>query len=464
MAASFLPASANGFGGNIVSAYETFLKIQYSKRWMNAFKEGNMIWSKLANDGGIMGGKFTQAAVATTPPQSAGIFVRENRGLPTLRTGTYAGPVLHARDCYTALGWSGNVERAAAAGDKMAFAKPRADDMKNARIQFDINMCFALYDAYYQPRAAISAYNGGTLTATLYGRNDRTASGEAFWYRGSFALRPLMSVGFSAAVSGAPTYDIEGGTTGIVNEVHIASLGGTDSAPTAVLSAAPSVAPAANDLVIPFKSRQVTGAYTSAAADTMLYAGINGVAQLNLDSTIYGGAYDLDRTLAANGFTNGYFNHASGTPRTYSERRIMLAAHKIIDNPFSNGKGPNLAVMENSTVREHVAEHDGDRRFQPVQTEEGYGKLVVMVGSVAVPIESDWMMFPGAVGLFSTECYKWVQQSALGPLDHSDKRWVPNFDQNLNYWHMSGNIECEAPTRQAWVDDLDVDVFALLGE
>lgn len=452
------------FSGQTKYTYQDLLKIWYSNLWENAFKEANMIWNKLGKTKSTMGGKYVQAAVVTSPPQSAGIWLRPDRaGLPTQRVGTQALPILHARDVYTSLGWSGAAERAAAAGDKAAFAKPRQLDMKNARLQADINNCLAVYEGYYQPRGVVSAYNAGTLTATLYGRNDRTSSGEAFWYTGNFKLRPNQSVGFANAVSGAPTYDIEGGSTGVVNEVYIASLGGTDAAPTIVLSGAPSVAPAADDIILPFKSRALTG-YASAAADTMLYAGINGVSQLNTDSTIYGAAYDLDRTTAANAFLNGYYNTGSGTPRAYTERRITLASDAIRDSQHNNGKAPNLSVMHSSTRREHLAEHNGDQRYAPIQTEQGYGKLVQHIGDTGIPIESDWLFPPGAVALFSTDVWGWVQQSRLGPLDLSAERWIPNFDQNVMYWHMSGNLECQVPSRQGWVDDLDGDVYALLGE
>lgn len=459
MAALNDPVSASPyiFGGNTRAAYAAMLKIWYAKRWDDHVHEATFIMQKLAKRGDRMGGSSVISAVVTGFPQSGGITSRENRGLPSSRNSTHINPQLVSRDFYIRLAWSGQVERSAAAGDKASFAKPRLLDIQLARKQADINMCRKVYLGYADILGGVSAYDGGTDIATLHGRNARTSAGEAYWYAGRHYMRVNQSVGFANTPLGAPTYDIEGGATGVVNEHYISAIGGTTAAPTiTILPAAPSVDPAAGDLVLPFHNRAVSG-YSSAADDITLFSSFNGIGNICTDESIYAALYGLSKTTSGNESLKGFFMHNSGTVRAYREREFALMIDRIRDE--GTGDEADIGVMHASTRREVVAEHDGDRRYAPVQTESGFAQLVAFVGEKGIPLMSDWMCQPAMVVALNTRRWSWIEQSPMGPL--GAERWVANFDQNEMIWHKSGNIECQDPFNNGIYDDIDIDVFAL---
>lgn len=447
------------FNGNTRAAFAAMLKIWYAKRWDDHVHEATYIMQKLAKRGDRMGGLKVQTAVVTEFPQSGGVTSRENRGIATPRGGSYINPEIIARDFYLRLAWSGQVQRAAAAGDRAAFAKPRMLDIQNARKQADINMCRKLYLGYADILGGVVSYNDGTDTATLYSRNARTSAGEAYWYAGRFYCRRQQSVGWAATPLGAPDWDIEGGATGVVDEAYISAVGGTTAAPTITLAGtdAGSVTdPAAEDVIVPFHNRAVSG-YSAATTDITFFSGFNGIGNICTDDSIYSALYGLDKTASGNESLKGVYSANGGTTRTYREREFSLLVDRIRDEGI--GEEIDTAIMHASTRREVVAEHDGDRRYAPVQSESGFAQLITFVGDKGIPLTSDWMCQPAMVVALNTGKWSWLEQSPMGPL--GVERWVAGFDQEEMIWHKSGNIECQDPFNQGIHDDVDIDVYAI---
>ena len=450
-----------GITGTSRAQFIQMLKILYGKQQQDAFhKAGDPVRKELLKRRGTMGGQHLRHVLVTQAPQSAGISRREGFGIPTSRSPTFAQPDLIARDLYSSMEQTGQVRRSAAMGDSVAFARPMEEDMRLLRETFDINLKRKINLGFYDAIAAGASYDGGPDTGTLYGRNSRTSSGEAFWYTGRFFLRNGMSLGFSAAPSGAPTYNQESVTSAAINEVYITALGGTNSSPTLTLDSAPNVDPTTDYLVTPYGSRANIGnpPWTSTPADEIsAYAGINGIQAFATDDSVYSALYGLAKS--GNDFLKGLYLTNSGTARAFEETLVRLACHRVSDE--GTGKTPKMLYQHNSTLREMIAEHDGDRRYMPVQGETGYGQYVVHVGDAALPAYADWMMLPGQVFGFTPERTGWISQSDYGPLDPSSKRWRDGFDRDQTIWHMSGNIECEDPLDQFIIDDIDVDVFAI---
>lgn len=453
------------FAGNTRAAYAAMLKIWYAKRWDDHVHEATFIMKKLATRGDRMGGLKSVTAVTTGFPQSGGITGRENRGLPTPRQGTYINPELLSRDFYLRLAWSGQLERSAAAGDKAAFAKPRMLDIQNARKQADINMCRKVYLGYADVLGGVSAYDSTTRVVTLYPRNSRTSSGEAYWYAGRFYTRINQSIGWCAAALGNPDWDIEGGSTGVVDEVYVTAVGGTTAAPTITINQDDSdnsggvTDPAADDVIVPFHNRYYNSVdpYGTATTDITYFSSFNGIGNICTDESIYAALYGLSKTASGNESLKGVYQHNSGTVRAYREREFQILTDRIRDEGV--GKEIDVGVMHASTRREVVAEHDGDRRYAPVQTESGFAQLVAFVGDKGIPLMSDWICQPAMVIALSTDTWSWVEQSPMGPI--GTERWVAGFDQSEMIWHKSGNIECQDPFNQGIYDDIDIDVYAL---
>ena len=223
----------SGIVGGSRAQFISMLKVWYAKRWDDHIHIANEIMKMLGGKKGTMGGQFTRSVAVTGFPQSAGISMREGQGLPTARSTTQINPELISRDLYTLLSWTGQAERSAAAGDKAGWARPRQLDQELARKQADINLCRKIFLGPFDVLGGVvsTSEDGGTSggdRVTVYARNSRTSSGEAYWYAGNHYLRVNQSIGFAATPNGAPTYDMESTSDAALRESYIDALGGSD--------------------------------------------------------------------------------------------------------------------------------------------------------------------------------------------------------------------------------------------
>lgn len=447
--------------GQARAQFANLLKDYYADLWDNhVHEEGGAVARKLATKGGRMGGKKVVAAVTDNLPQSAGISMFERGALPRPSAGTYFNPELISRGLFTRLRWTAEVELAAKAGDKAAWARPRQKDMQDAELQFDINFGRKLWLGYADILGVVASHAvSGTSVITLQPRNGRDSQGESYWYSGRFYLRVGMQVTFidvsvPSTALGAPQAAIEDTTSNWYN-VTITAVGGTDAAPTVTLSAdvtaAPtSFTPAAGDFMIGFANRRSTINATPADAISQ-FSSINGVQNLASDATHYAASYGLAKSSYPT--LNGLFltNPAgAGTQRTFRERLVMFLYDQLSD--LGTGQVPDCLFLNKATRREVVLEHDGDRQYAPVVTESGFGQLVANVGDTRTKYMEDWQCPPGVVHGLHTGNWKWLSLADLQPLGL--ERFVADYAQNEIIFHKHGNLQCEAPYNNGSLEDI----------
>lgn len=456
----------SGLTGQSRASFINLLKVEYAQLWDDqAHKGGSVVAQRCMAKKGTMGGERTQAAVVTGYPQSVAISAREGVRLPPAEVGTYIKPELHARDLYTTLQWTGQAERSARKGDSVAFAKPRERDLSDARKQFDIEMAIKMILGFMEVRGKIAAGGIAGTVLTLEGRNTRNATD--FWNSGRHFLRVNKHIITAATAAGAPRLNTEV-FSGVesTNSRKIASVGGTNAAPTVTLadSAFPA-GPAAGDYIIPAKSRANINnpPWTGTAADEITaFASFNGLFNIAVDSNvcaaIYGLAKSSNPTLSGRYFSNPT---GAGTTRPFEERLVNLMVDSIRDD--GTGNEPDFLYLHPATRREVIAEHSDQRRYGPVVGASGYEQLVAHVGDKALKYESDYLMMPGMVAGLRTDPWGWIEQSPLSPIDMQTERYVEGYDAHTINWHKSGNIECQVPNDQGIMDDIDFDAFDING-
>ncbi|HYE57408.1 MAG TPA: hypothetical protein VD948_02835 [Rhodothermales bacterium] len=428
-------------------AFANLLKDDYGPRWEDHVHKEVVIWSLIAKERGKMGGKRTLTAVVSAFPQSAGIALVEDATLPTPRSLTAFNPILYARDIYTRLRWTGQVERAARAGDKMAWAKPRMAEIALAQKQFNLNVARMAYVGYYNVLSRINTVGGSNNQDwTMYSRNDRTSAAADFWKFGTHYLRLNQSVNVVG------TADVSGDLVG-TSEQYIDNIAGTIAAPTASIDGdIGATDPQNGDFVVPWASRQSGTAPVNTDAST--YAGINGLSNLMLDSNIYSHCYDLARssnpTLSGARLTN------SGTARAFDEMYCSLLMDRIADEGI--GEEPDAFVFHRSFRREIIKDNKENRRFTPVVAQSGVGKLQYVYGDQTIPYTADRDCFPGIMFGLKKGMFGWLSNSPMGPIDDVGERWVADKDSHEVIMHMAGNIFCTVPISNGSLEDITFDV------
>ncbi len=441
---------STGVAGQGRSSFAGRLKDNFFPKWDDHVHTQTVVAELIAKKGGTMGGKQSLGSVRDSLPQSPGIGLFEYDDLPEPASPTYFQPYLHARNLYGVLQWSGNVERAARGGDKMAWAKPRAEDLKGADKQFRINFARMLYLGPYQPLATNAAgYNGTTDVATLYGRDARLSGATNFWKFGAHYLRKKMAIQHAATLTGS----VASATTG-----YISAIDNSDpSAPTITIVDSVDVDngavvdwatadPGDGSFIIPAGSRR-----TTPGTDIDKYAGVNGLLQMVTDATPYATLYDLSRSTydSLNGVR---LKDSAGAERPFSEDLLQLG----MDNISDDGVGDDIdtLLMNKAVRREYVKESKGDRRFKEVQTEKGFGKLMYNGGDTLVPVVVDRDCPPGLVFLLNTADFSYLEESPMDSIDEQGERFVNNKDAHQIIVHKSGNVKTDTPLNNGTVEDI----------
>lgn len=450
--------------GQSRSSFFGRLKTDFLPKWDDHVHKDTVLPSLIAQKKGTMGGYESLGSILTAFPQSAGIFQFEDETLPTPRVGTYIQPIVHARGCFTRLRWTLEVELAAQRGDRHAWAKPRMEDMKKADDQMRLNFARNLYLGPYQPCAIVSAFNG-TTTWTLYGRNARTSNADDFAKFGSHYLRVNQSIDFVNASGGAVDYSgqalwAQGTGVAAPSEPYITAIDNSDpTAPTLTLSVDPSAAsvadPADESLIFPWASRRSA---VDPGTDLSRYAGMNGLLQICQDNRIYANLYDLVKGDYSS--LNGKVNRdAAGVSRAFDEDYVTLTVDECSDEGV--GDEPTNLLMHRSVRREYVKDTKGDRRFQAVQTEKGFGKLTFHAGDSMLPVTTDRDCVPGLIFVLNTRDWYYLEQSPLGPVDSQKERFVDGKAAHEIVLHKSGNVVCETPFNNGMIDDITFNVSDL---
>lgn len=439
--------------------YYKLLKDVYGPMWDLHVHTKVVIMSLIGKEKGRMGGRKRITAFRYGLPQSAGYSLFEGAILPVPKTGQYANPELLSKNVYTRLRWTGQVERAARMGKKAAWAGPRQIDMADAEKQFELNMARDCYIGGSQVTAVVKSYSASVCVC--YGRNDRDSDVGDFFINGVHYLRVGQSIGFvdqTLGLLGNPAFAMEAGT--IANNLYISAIDASDpNNPTFTTSTAPSASPHSftpntGDKVIPFGSRK-----DSITADATIdgdFACMNGISQVNTGTTLHTYLYGLLRSTYPT--LQGKHLTKAGVQRPYTEMLATLMMDRIHDE--GNGDDLDCFVLHRSMRREVVAEHEGDRRFAPVQQgSRGFApKLSHTAGDTMVPFITDWSCLPGMVVGLTKANWGYMKEHGLEPLP---ERFVVDEDSWEMIWVKSGNLECTAPFNQGILDDLRFDVYNL---
>lgn len=455
-------AESTGITGQSRNAYANLLKEYYADLWDLHVHTEVKIMSIIGKKKGVMGGKRVVAAVVDELPQSSGVTANEGVHLPTPRVGNYLNSEILSRGIFTRLRWTVEVELAARAGNKAAWARPRKIDVEHARKMMDINLAIKMYMGAADVRGVVASHAVSTTSVlTMNARNGRNSSGAAFWYSGRHYLRRNMSVGLIDTLEGA-LGDAAWNQESSTNEIYITAVGGTNAAPTVTLSdditnAPHSFTPASGDYVTPHANRRFAGNLDGEVNEQGAYSSFNGIPAIAMDATIHTNVFGVLKSTAPT--FNGVYDTNSGVQRPFAESQVMLLVDRIHDE--GTGNSPDCFVVNRAIRREVVREHDGDRRYAPVQTESGFGKLVAHVGDEELPYESDWNCPPGMVVAVNKDSWGWATLADQQPVDQSLERWVADYAQHEILWHKHGNLYNTRPYDNGVMDDLQYDMFAL---
>lgn len=465
MAFSDSVLEVSGIAGQSRNSFLNRLKDEFLPAWEDHVHTKVIISKMIAQKKGTMGGRRSLSSVMATYPQSSGIALFEGDTLPQPRVGTYFNPQIFSRTMYSRLRWSGHVERSAKKGDKVAWAAPRAEDMKTARLQWEINFARMLYLGPRQILAHVSSVNTGTTPdqITLYNRDSRASSASTRNRYGSHYLRVGMPVTHvaSALPYGVPVAADNYATLG-TNEPRVISIDNTGASPIITInrdaSAEFGTAAAADDFIIPYRSRiDSPTAFASIASTTdSEYAGSNGLLNMVSDSTFDPYIYGVSRTSQPT--LNAWMMNNSGTVRPFKEDYITLAVDRIGDD--GTGDEPDVILCHKSVRREFVKEVSGDRRFPEVITKKGFGALKQTIGDVSLPLMTDRDCMPGVMWVLETDGFGWFSEADLQMADEGE-RFVADKEAHEIVMVKAGNLATRKPHNNAMVDDIQFSVTGL---
>lgn len=453
--------------GQSRSAYGAMLKQVYGPAWSKWLHTDSAVLSgKIAKKKGSMGGQMKVNAITTALPQSAGISMGEGGLLPLPVHGSYLNPRIISRDFYTRLRWTGQSQRAARMGDKAAWARPKQNDIEDARMQSGLNFARKLYLGYHDNLDIVSSVTaGGTGNIlTLHDRDNRrggnTAGGGSVgqYHRfGAHYIREGMLLGAAATLAGSPRATSAASAYNKAVKVSDVDLSDLSAPKITVVRVDDATnddstdAIVADDLLFPWASRR--DAVTAAATIDSDFFSFNGVQAVICGEDFYSHLYGLakaDHTKLSGVIDRNTDNNSL---REYSELRSALMFDRI-RNEGSGGK-PDTIIVQDALLRGIVNANEGQRRFAPVQKGEfGYGQLQFTAGDTTTPIVADWLQVPGQMLFIDSTQWGFYTESELSPLDDPQTRFVTDRDQTEVTFHMSGNVECMKPHSQGIIDDL----------
>lgn len=448
----------SGIRGQSRSSYYLYLKDVYAPSWELHYFTKVMIASVVSQLRGKMGGRKKVSHFRDRLPASVGYSLGEGSRMPTPEVGRAANPEMLPKYEYGRLAWTGVVQAAARMGKQAAWNTPRNIDMMDAEKNWELKRARKIYGGNMDILGVVKTWTNATKLLTLAPRNDRDSDAADFFKCGVQNLRLNDKIGMVDAadgINGDPAWSMANNLA--ANEVSISARNATSDTdnPTVTLDVSPedslSFTPAVGDYVIAYGSRKDT-VPTDATIDSGLHSQ-NGLPNLLL-SSIAAYSYGLSKTTYPS--LQGVHEHFSGTKRSFSEMLVTMAADRVHDE--GSGNVPTKYILHRSTRREVVQEHEGDRRFAPVQTTSGHGQLQHTADDKTTPYETDAQCLPGMVWGLNPKHWGYYENMPYGPLP---ERFVVDKDENEIIFRSAGNIECTSPFDQFLLDDLIYDVYAL---
>lgn len=443
-------------GGSRESFYEAY-KDQYLPRLENSINtEANLTGYVRSNkQGSMMGGRRSLSAIQYRNVQSAGQARFENDDLPEPGSPAYENPEIFSRDLYDRVRHTGQSVRAGRGGKSVSWIKPSAESMKSAREQGTLNRNRKAWLGLYEPMATVTQYVHGTGVVTVADGANRTSDSDERWYFNvEKYLREGMEVGFIAPTGGGavdaggdPSYSMANGATNSRTIASIDEAAGTftlnSPAPTDFSSTD------VNALVVPYRSRLDSVGSEDSDFDSN-FANMNGIANLIATSAEKTFVYALSRSTYA--WLNANVINQSGTPTAWTEGRITRGLDRAAENRWNGGKEVTDLFTSRAVRYEHIAETESDRRFTPIQTKRGWGRLVFTANDKMLPFIVDRDCPIGDVLLTSKKCWKYYKESGLSMV--GEARFVANKDAEEVVHHESGNIACDALAAQVLIQDI----------
>ena len=449
------------------SAFANRMKDHYLKAWPDYVNNMAELLKLLGGKvGTIIGGKRSLTSVMTAHSQSAGIAFLEDGDLATPRTPSYLQLELIARALNIRVRHTGHVERAARAGNAAVFAKPVKEQLASARKEHARNKNRMFYLGPVQGLATCQSITNATpAVATLYGRNARNSGTNHRHKFGAHYLRENMSVAIvtSSTDDGVPDlYDPVGYST----ERYVDSIDTSDvDNPTVTLDGTVGDLTSADNgaLIVPWGSRSASlsnDQADSAAVDSLL-AGVNGLFNLIVTADEKTFVYGASRSTNASLEGQKVVGSVAGTVEAFDEDKITLACDLIGDSAYTDGEEPDCIVCHSSVRREFISEAKGDRRFKPVQTERGFGKLVFNAGGMEMPLVRDRDCPPGLMFVLNKKSFGWFEEAPMHMPDGGE-RFVSDKDAREIVMVESGNLATKSPASNAIIDDIEYSTSGLV--
>ncbi|HAW74349.1 MAG TPA: hypothetical protein DCW74_01270 [Alteromonas australica] len=462
-------SEVTGIAGTSREAFDGLMKDEYGPLWEDHVNKSAkcLALTGLGQVRGRMGGRRQLHAVIDSMPQSAGVAHFEGSTLTDPSTSSSFQPELISRSMYVRLRWTGEVEDAARTGDKAVFAGPRANELRLARQQYAVNKC---RNAIFGPRQILgkisSVSGGGPYDLVMEGRNSKTSLAIDYYKMGAHYIRKGMLVDIVTSTAGSP---VNAGTTnsGSTVKLKATSVSGNNVTLTNQ-GAAYDTAPLATNFLVPHGSRRDDLSGITTATDASFYAGYNGLDNLMLDSNLYNSVYGIARgatrpTLDGNRNTNG------GTARNFNDLLLILAIDNIVDE--GSGDHPDTLYLS-SAVRREIVQHLGmgneyggsgsqSRRFAPVQTESGYGKLALVAGDKNMTYDTDRDCPPGMVYILRKGTMGYLSNRTLSSIDKAPERYVADKDAHEVIMAERGNFFCTSSWTNGTLEDINFNVSAL---
>ena len=452
-----------GITGTSINSFLQMFKEDYLPRiddWIH--NDAGPVPKMLMKKAGTMGGKKTLTAAFTSNPQGVG-FTAEGYDLPAPTASGSIQPEILGKEI--ALRHRLTFEsQMTARKSSAAFAKPRAEEMRLLRQELALRITRNLHHGPYDIMGVVGAAAGGT-TMTMEPRNARRYTTGLFYASGNHYFR------VNQALQVVDTIDVDANaahTLGTSTEIAtVASLGGTAAAPTVVLNADPDgtdvtsfnndAAVAAGDQIIAFASRN--DAVTDGTPVTAIseYHGMNGLGNINTDSTLYSALFGLTKTDAAG--LLAIADHASGVQRTWTDR---LAEFFITRLRVQSGGSASKLVCDPFTMLEVTKEYRNLRQFSPILGKAGSKNQAVVMNDLTLPYVEDWLCLPGLMWGVNPADYKYYEWFPLQSPDSNDSRWVNNKAQEEIILMKGGNVFCTAPWSNGVIDDIAFDTTALI--
>ena len=100
------------------------------------------------------------------------------------------------------------------------------------------------------------------------------------------------------------------------------------------------------------------------------------------------------------------------------------------------------------------------RRFAPVQTESGYGKLALVAGDKNMTYDTDRDCPPGMVYILRKGTMGYLSNRTLSSIDKAPERYVADQDAHEVIMAERGNLFCTSAWTNGTLEDIN-DVSAL---